>query len=174
MHRAIRIGVLLGLSLSCAEAMCSASFGQSCAINETSKIDAPLPATFFNEFGGAVALSGDWAIVGARNNDQLASNAGAAYILHRQGGQWSVVQTLVSPASTPTPASDLFGTSVAIDGNIAVVGSPGEAVPPSASSRGAAHVYRFNGTAWQYEQKLFGADPQSNADAFGRSVAIDG
>ncbi|MCZ6834155.1 MAG: M12 family metallo-peptidase [Planctomycetota bacterium] len=68
-------------------------------------------------------------------------------------------------------ASDFFGISVAISGDVAVVGSSGHDDP--VSDEGAAYVYRFDGIFWNIEQELNGLDRQPG-DNFGASVAIEG
>lgn len=73
-----------------------------------------------DQFGRAVGLSGDTAIVGAQVAD---SSTGAAYIFDRDEGgtdAWGEVIKLV-PAGT----DESFGRSVAIDGDTAVVGATG-------------------------------------------------
>jgi hypothetical protein len=61
---------------------------------------------------------------------------------------------------------DGFGSSVAVSGNIAVIGAP-------SSSPGAAYVFVFSGGSWSEQQKLTASDAASN-DAFGVSVAVSG
>ena len=65
--------------------------------------------------------------------------------------------------------ADRFGTSVALDGNTAVVGAP----DPLGDSSGAAYVFTFDGEAWNEQQKLVSSDAELRDD-FGDSVAIDG
>lgn len=83
------------------------------------------------------------------------------------------------PSLSPTQArlsapdafdGQLFGRSLAVHGNTAVVGAPNHSV--STDGSGAAYVYVRNETGWQFQQKLTASDatPQS---FFGISVAID-
>src|SRR5262245_9076109 len=58
---------------------------------------------------------------------------------------------------------DWFGTSVAIDGDVAVIGVPGDDDPVNS---GAAYVFRFDGTAWVEEQRLKLSDAK-NDEEFG-------
>ena len=73
-----------------------------------------------DNFGNAVDIDGDFAIVGARFDDSNGDNAGAAYIYRRVSGTW-VEDTKILPSDGV--ANDLFGADVAISGDIAVVGS---------------------------------------------------
>ena len=87
-------------------------------------------------FGISVAISGDYAIVGANLEDAGGSNAGAAYIYHRTGlNTWSGTKIV----ATNPEAYDQFGISVAISGDYAIVGAPGEDAGGSAA--GAAYIY---------------------------------
>lgn len=61
---------------------------------------------------------------------------------------------------------DLFGFTVALDGDTALVGSPGN--EPS-----AAYIFVRSGGSWTEQAKLVQDDPQIGDD-FGRSLAIDG
>ncbi|MCF7734030.1 MAG: FG-GAP repeat protein, partial [Akkermansiaceae bacterium] len=83
-------------------------------------------------------------------------------------------------AGTPLIAGQLpgppdvagYGTQVAIDGDTAVVGAPGEATALG-TYVGAAYVYRRSGDSWVQEAKLTSIAPGASY-AFGTSVAIDG
>jgi hypothetical protein len=68
-------------------------------------------------------------------------------------------------------AWDGFGISVAISGEIAIVGATGE--DAGGSSAGAVYVFTRSGTAWTQEEKLI-ADDAEAGDFFGYSVAISG
>ena len=73
-----------------------------------------------DEFGYFVSISGDYAIVGARSEDQGGSNAGAAYIYKRNGTTWGDEQKIVA---SDRQGSDQFGQSVSISGDYAIVGA---------------------------------------------------
>ena len=68
-------------------------------------------------------------------------------------------------------ASDSFGISVAIDGNIAIVGA--YLNDSRGTDCGAAYVYEFSGSQWIQKQKLVPSDGAAG-DKFARSVAIRG
>jgi hypothetical protein len=68
-------------------------------------------------------------------------------------------------------AGDSFGISIAIDGNIAVVGA--YLNDSNGPNCGAAYVYELSGSQWLQRQKLTPSDG-SPGDNFGRSVAIEG
>ena len=73
-----------------------------------------------DRFGWDVSVSGDTIIAGAINDDDRAKNVGAAYVYVRTGTSW-VLQAKLTSSDGAT--GDLMGSSVAVSGNIAVVGS---------------------------------------------------
>jgi uncharacterized repeat protein (TIGR01451 family) len=115
-------------------------------------------------FGGSVAVSGDTALVGAASD---AAQTGAAYAFVRSGTAWSQQQKLLaSDAAT----GDLFGASVAISGDTALVGASLDDTGAGVDA-GAAYVFVRSGTLWGEEQKLMASDAATH-DNFGVSVAI--
>ena len=68
-------------------------------------------------------------------------------------------------------ADDQFGRSVAIDGDLMVVGSWGD--DEMGDHSGSAYVYHFDGSDWVEEAKLTAADGEAG-DSFGISVAVSG
>ncbi len=115
-------------------------------------------------FGASVAISGDYAIVGAFGEDAGGSNAGAAYIYHRTGtNTWDSGVKIVA---TDPGVADYF-SKVAISGDYALVGA-------SAKDAGAAYIYHRTGiNSWDTGVKIVAADPEAE-DAFGQQVAISG
>jgi len=79
-----------------------------------------------SEFGYSVSISGDFAIIGARNGktdasgNNVLSYAGAAYIIRNNSGTWEHVQKLVA---SDRAAEDYFGLSTAISNNCAIIGA---------------------------------------------------
>ena len=74
-----------------------------------------------DQFGISVAISGDWAVVGANGADDLAPTSGAAYVYSRTTSGWVEQQRL--KAGDPTNGAQ-FGASVAIDGITMAIGTP--------------------------------------------------
>jgi hypothetical protein len=125
-------------------------------------------------FGMSVAVDGDLAIVGAPGDDVNGSNSGAAYIFSRDLGGldgWGQLKKLVA---SDADIDDIFGVSVDISGDYAVVGAAAE--DGAGTDRGAAYVfYRNQGgpDAWGQVKKLT-ANAAVNSDGFGFAVALDG
>ena len=102
-------------------------------------------------FGYAVTIDGDTAIVGAAFDDTGANEyQGAAYVFVRSDGTWSQMQKLTASDGA---AGVLFGASVALDAETAVIGAAGN-VEGGATGAGAAYVYTLTGATWTEQQKL--------------------
>jgi hypothetical protein len=115
-------------------------------------------------FGASVALSGETALVGAPTHNGI---RGAAYAFVRSGTRWSEEDMLLPGVQSP---GDRFGTSVALSGEVALVGAPFEDGPFGGTS-GVAYVFRRSGKTWAQEDKLNG---RSSSDRLGMSVSIEG
>jgi len=122
-----------------------------------------------DNFGISVSISGDYAIVGASAEDTGGSDAGAAYIFHRDGEWWPQQAKIMAPDAQ---ASDYFGIPVSISGDYAIVGSKGEDTGGSAA--GAAYIFHRSGeNTWDTGTKVMASDAAAD-DNFGRSVSISG
>jgi uncharacterized repeat protein (TIGR01451 family) len=126
----------------------------------TASVDEPFPS-----FGHSVALSGDAGFVGAPGRDD---GSGSAYVFRRVGA-WAEEARLDPPG---TASFDDFGASVAIEGDVLVIGAPGDDLPQGRAA-GAAYVFIRRGAAWTLQQKLVGSDASEN-DGFGATVALSG
>lgn len=115
-------------------------------------------------FGQSVGISGNRAIVGSFGDDDDGSSSGSAYVFDTVNGE--LVHKLVADDAE---ANDQFGASVAISGNLAIVGALGE--DEAGSGSGAAYV--FDITTGDQLFKLTASTPSENA-RFGRSVSISG
>ena len=133
-----------------------------------------------DQFGYSVSISGNYAIIGAFYEDEDAngqntiSSAGSAYLFENDGaGTWAEVQKLVA---SDRGGSDLFGLSVSISGNYAIVGAYQEDEDAdglnTTSNAGSAYVYKRAGSGnWAEVQKLVASDRDVD-DQFGLSVSI--
>ena len=119
-------------------------------------------------FGGSVALDGDTVVIGAIFHDDNGSNSGAAYVFTRSAGVWTEQAKLTASDGA---ASDLFGRSVAVDGDTAVIGADDD--DDNGTNSGSAYVFTRSGTTWSQQAKLTASDA-TPADRFGGSVAVDG
>ncbi len=119
-------------------------------------------------FGRSVALDTGIAVVGAPGamvgSDAL---AGKAYLYTKNNNVWGPAATAIWSAGTNAGANTIFGSSVAVDSNTVVIGSPGED-----SGSGAAYVFTKTNNVWSAVRLT--ASDRANADSFGRWVAVDG
>jgi len=128
----------------------------------------PAEVTTFDEFGISVSISGDYAIVGARWDDDLGENSGTAYIYKRTDTTWTQhTQLLASDGG----AGDLFGHSVSISGDYIIVGANGDSI--NADGAGSAYIFKLTDSIWTEEAKISASDGLS-FDSFGYSVSIYG
>jgi MYXO-CTERM domain-containing protein len=121
-----------------------------------------------DEFGHAVAVSGNTALVGARGNDDAGANSGSAYVFVRTGTVWSQQAKLTASNAA---AGQVFGVAVALEGDTAIIGAY-LADAPLADS-GAVYVFQRSGTSWS-ESAILTAFDAAAGDRFGRAVAISG
>ena len=118
-------------------------------------------------FGVSTAIDGDTVVVGAHVEDTGGNAAGAAYVFTRSGTSWSQQAKI---QSSDIQAVDIFGYSVAIDGDTVVVGARNE--DTGGSSAGAVYVFTRSGTTWSQQAKLVASDAAEND--YMAVVAIDG
>ncbi|TXD36966.1 hypothetical protein FRC98_09500 [Lujinxingia vulgaris] len=133
------------------------------------------PGTNFR-FGYAVALHGDVALVGAPYNSTRDNGAGAAYIFHRDEGgpdNWGQVKRLL-PADIGD--SDQFGSSVALDGELAAVSASRQDHTTDTLDSGAVYLFaRDEGgpDVWGEFKKITPEVPASGG-RFGFALALSG
>ncbi|WP_309381220.1 InlB B-repeat-containing protein [Cerasicoccus frondis] len=106
-------------------------------------------------FGRSVSISGDTVIIGAHRQ----GDRGCAYLYIRSDGVWTEQAKLTS---SDGEFGDIFGISVSIDGDTAVVGSTE-----------SAYIYTRSENVWTEQAKLEASDA-SAGDSFGISVSISG
>jgi hypothetical protein len=122
-----------------------------------------------NQFGNAVAISGDTLLVAAYNAP-IGANIyqGAVYVFTRSGDTWTEAQKMTASDGA---ANDDFGYAIALAGTTAVISSPYAA--GANEMQGAAYVFASDGTTWSEVQKLVAGDGAS-WDDFGSAIGFDG
>jgi len=126
--------------------------------------------------GFSVSISGDVVVVGARYADPGGTgDAGAAYVFVKPGGGWAGMTQTARLTASDKAASDSFGYSVSISGDVVVVGAH-YADPGGTNAAGAAYVFIKPGGGWAdmtQTAKLTASDKAAE-DQFGFSVSISG
>ncbi|ELZ29639.1 PKD domain-containing protein [Halosimplex carlsbadense 2-9-1] len=133
-----------------------------------------------DEFGRAVALAGDTAVVGAPENGRRGEESGAAYVFERAEGEWRETATLAH--GDPAPG-DRFGDAVATDGDTVAVGGAdddtGPGTPATAPATdaltemvGSVTVFERADGGWERRARLTATDGRED-DGLGWSVAVD-
>ena len=113
-------------------------------------------------FGASVALSGDWAFVGAPTTQP----GGAVHVFRRSGGNWTAAGTL--PVSD-IAAGDRFGVGISVDGDRVAVSAPGRDV-----QKGMIYIFRRNASGeWTQEGAVAGRRTTANTQ-LGTSVLLVG
>jgi len=120
-----------------------------------------------DNFGSSVALSQDYIAVGSPNNDNIADDAGMAYLFKRES---DTNVTQLDSFSNANEA-DNFGNSIDIDHNLILVGALKD--DTKANNSGAAYVYKISDDKAVKVKKLTPSNLKSG-DYFGSSVAVCG
>ncbi|MCB9849373.1 MAG: hypothetical protein H6817_01560 [Phycisphaerales bacterium] len=132
------------------------------------KVHGESPAAW-DRFGYSVAISGDTAVVGAIGDDDAGSDSGVAYVFREVDGSWQRTATLRADDAS---AYDWFGFSVAISGDIIVVGAPYDDEAGTDSGAAYVFVYYEEDDTWHQSAKLTSPYATAN-ELFGHSVAIN-
>jgi hypothetical protein len=131
------------------------------------KLEAP-DAVPGDLFGLAVAVDGETILVGAPSRG---GQQGAVFVFTRHDGSFRFEQKL---ASGHRPRAVLFGFSVSMSGDAALVGEPG-----GYADVGSAYVFRRRDGRFELEQELapryrISHDPEPSFLNFGYAVSIEG
>ena len=127
-------------------------------------------SAFNDRFGnlGAVAISGDYALIGAYLDDDAGSESGSAYIFKRSGTSWTQQAKL---RASDEATGDRFGHAAAISGDYALIGANLD--DDNGSASGSAYIFKRSGTSWTQQAKLTASDGATN-DQFGAALTLVG
>ncbi|SHI10274.1 hypothetical protein [Ferrimonas marina] len=134
-----------------------------CVANPVAQLWAP-DGVSADQFGYAVAIDGETALVGANQHDEPSRDGGAAYVFERLQGSWVFIAKLTLPEAG---LDDRLGHAVALAGDNALVSAS------QGSEPGSVHHFRRSGGNWLYQGQLQGEDTRPN-DGFGVALALDG
>jgi hypothetical protein len=118
-----------------------------------------------DRFGYAVAISGDYILVGAPFHN---GSKGAVYAFSRSGTNWA--QTAII---TPTieQAASYFGSTISISGTFAMISAPDWDWNAANQGTGTIYCYNRNALGWQPTQQLTGI---VGLTSFGYAISISG
>jgi uncharacterized repeat protein (TIGR01451 family) len=133
--------------------------------SEQQKLIASVPEVQAG-LGRAVAVSGDVVVAGAPLRDV---NSGSVFVFRDTGPTWDEEARLDPPG---TARSDAFGSAVALEEDVLLVGAPRDDIPGGRGA-GSAYVFVRTGSSWGLPQKIVAGDPSEDA-RFGATVAISG
>lgn len=131
---------------------------------QTSKL-IPDDGEAYDYFGRAVSLIENRAIIGSPGDDTSDIDTGSVYIFEFDNTNWS--QTSKITAVDRGPYNN-FGTSVSLSDDKVLIGATGNQINNIKS--GAAYIYEFNGSNWNFVTKLFSNNLSYNGE-FGSSVS---
>lgn len=129
-----------------------------------------------DQFGHSVAIEDERVVVGARRRNRESLFAGAVFVFEEDfGGMGNWGESATFRASEPVNLQE-FGESVAVRGDLIVVGSVGTPID-DADDAGTAHYFQLDGDGDWAETLVVGADADSNGAGlggtlFGSDVAI--
>ncbi len=138
----------------------------------------PADSAASDNFGRAVAMDGDFAVVGAPFHDKveglmLADTGGAYFFKRNMDGTWSPDGKASEPFTFLRSFQDHFGASVVMKGDLAIIGCPdGSQTGPA--DAGWVRVYQRSGGVWNVLTTLTAPGGGQTGGGFGRSLAYDG
>lgn len=141
-----------------------------CTLEFPTELLAPAPSAFA-QFGYAVALDGDTLLAGEPTKRVgVYDDVGAAQVF-RWNGCWLLEQSLMD---TSAEEYDRFGQALALQGDRALVGIPGDRPgSPTSARSGSVDYWEREGISWTKLWQFVPSDP-SEDQRFGHAVALDG
>lgn len=123
-------------------------------------------------FGFSVSIDGDYAAIGAQNDNNASTLEGSAYIYFKGAG-WINNQAYQAKLTAPDNGTgDLFGNAVSLSGDYVIIGAQSDDSGIH-TNQGSAYVYKRTGTNWNIVRKIDDGNGQAGG-FFGHAVDIDG
>lgn len=112
-----------------------------------------------DRFGSAVAIDGDWVVVGSPRHEGGANDSGAAYTYKFDGKAWTFHEKLTQPVYPEL--NEQFGGSAAIEGDTLLIGCPLDrvyydhtAVVVPGFEAGSAYQYSIQNDQFAFKHQL--------------------
>jgi hypothetical protein len=117
--------------------------------------------------------------VGTNGTNDLATDAGAAYVFVRSGSTWS--QQAYIKASNTGAGDQAYVVGLSPDGNTLALGAPGEDSSATliggsqsndgATDSGAVYVYKRSSSTWSFQAYVKASNTEAS-DAFGKQLSL--
>ncbi len=148
-------------------ALCAAVAPATAAAQTFAGVTPPRPEIAARiAFGASALVAGDLVFVGRPGESALfpmpGSEPGSVHVFRREGDAWTQIARV---GTDDVDVGDGFGQSLAVDGDLLVVGAPSED-----EGRGAVYVFRRQGDAWAQVER-FQPDALAAGNGFGTAVA---
>lgn len=118
----------------------------------------------YDEFGAAISISGNTAVITSFADNDNGERSGSAYVFDLSTGQ-QLFKLLASDGA----AGDVFGNSVSLSGNLAIIGAKSD----DDNGVDSGSVYLFDISTGEQLTKMRAPDG-APSDLFGASVALSG
>lgn len=142
---------------------CGAIYIHDLDTNEQAVKICPHDGVELDRFGASVATDGEVILVGSPRDDTPGLNTGSVYVYEAETGEF-----ITKIKSTIINTDGWFGTDVAVEGNIAIVGSYAN----NSVGLGSGAAYMFDMRTWEQVAQLQPAPTVNNVYEFGSSVAL--
>jgi hypothetical protein len=184
----MQVGYLLLIDMKLAAAfalVCLLAFAPPCSGQSLPTIPANEQRFFApdngvsagDEFGGAIAADGQWAVAGARFDDSaLITDEGSAYVLKWTAdvpvGSWKVHQKLTMPMTAQerdrqTGGKISFGQRVALSGEWMAISAP--RFKTASGQLGRIVVYKRSGDTWAVAQII---EPENSYSGYAGAAMV--
>ena len=136
-------------------------------------LTAPLPFADYQFFGTSVATDGETLLVSAVQGG-VAGGEGKVYTYQRGGANWEGGQLLTDGNPYIIDPTQRFGATLDIQGDTALIGSPGASIDGLGSQAGAAFIFRRGGNTWTQLRRMLPEGTDNGGTEFGSAMALHG
>ncbi|MGB1217471.1 MAG: hypothetical protein ACPG5P_06320, partial [Saprospiraceae bacterium] len=120
-------------------------------------------------FSVSIDEQGELAVVGSPMDSEISASAGAAYVLVKQGNNWSEQIKLTAPDAA---ANDWFGHGVTMSSSGNFIAVSALLDDDNGSESGSVYIFVKDGGTWTFQAKITPTDG-STMDWFGQSLSLN-